>query len=74
MISSEQYLLQLPPSPYPYGVKCYVTRTRDGWKIIGHRWGQVPYHVDTIKHWPSAVKRAQQHVEGGGLRWAPAVR
>lgn len=61
----------LPPSPYPCPIKCYVTWSwRIGsWTIIGHRWGDVPYHVGHRTEWLKAVLAAQDHVRAGGLSW-----
>lgn len=66
-------LLDLPLSENPYKckIKCYVHRTPHGWKITGHRWGDVPYHVGMTTRWEDAVSWAQAHVYRGGLAWIP---
>ena len=59
----------LPPSPYKQAVKCYVAYRDGWWRIIGHRWGDVPYHIGWERTWRAAFDRAYRHVETGGLNW-----
>ena len=64
-------MLEIPltQSPYRYLVKCYVhwSERLGSWLIIGHRWGDVPYHVGHRTEWLKAVLAAQDHVRMGGL-------
>jgi hypothetical protein len=59
----------LPPSPYRYPIKCFVGKKSDGWRVTGHRWGDVPYYVGTFNDWHRAIITAHDHVKVGGLAW-----
>ena len=62
----------LLPSPYKHAVKCYVAYRDGWWRVIGHRWGDIPYHVGWERTWRAAFDRAYSHAKAGGLNWPVA--
>ena len=61
-------------SPYKLALKCYIAKVQGSWRVLAHRWYDVPYQVGWYTTWEEARDCAIAHVRAGGLSWVTSPK